>query len=184
MSFSRTRHILLVAVTLLTGSATAHAKTLERAEDALKRLFPNAGVEQKNILLSEVERKTAGELLGKPVDQALVTLFRITTEQGQHMTAYLDAHHVRTLPETLMVSVDEKGTIHSVDVLAFREPTEYMPRRAWYDQFSGKGFTRHLQLNRGIQGVTGATLTGRATVKATRKLLCIHRVIQDRDTSQ
>ncbi len=150
--------MIIGVVTLLTGSVTVHAKVLERAEEAIERLFPGAKVQQENILLSADERKAAGALLGTGVDQSLVSLFRVTTPKGRQLTAYLDAHRVRTLPETLMLSMDADGVIESVDVLAFREPTEYMPRRAWYDQFTGQRFDRRLQLNRDIQGITGANV--------------------------
>jgi Na+-translocating ferredoxin:NAD+ oxidoreductase RnfG subunit len=161
-------------------STSAHAKTLERAEDAIARLFPRATFQETTILLSAEERQTAGDLLGTPVEQALVSYFRIQTQDGRNVSAYLDAHRVRTLPETLMLSVTQDGTIISVDVLAFREPQDYMPRRAWYAQFATKPFSPKLQLNRDIQGITGATLTGRATVNATRKMLCVHNVLQRR----
>ena len=88
---------------------------------------------------------------------------------------------MRTLPETLMISVDADGMIHSVDVLVFREPEDYIPSQAWYDQFLKRKLNKDLRLNRGIHGVTGATLTGQATVNATRKVLSIHRVLMERD---
>lgn len=171
----------VATLTLLLGGVSVHATVIERAEDAIARLFPGAQAVKADIFLSEDEQKAVGELLGTPIDQRLITVFRITAGDGRHLLAYLDAHRVRTLPETLMLCLDEDGVIQSVDVLAFREPTEYMPRRAWYDQFNGRRFDTELQLNRSIQGVSGATLTGRATVNATRKLLCIHRIIQDRE---
>ncbi|MDE0839873.1 MAG: FMN-binding protein [Kiritimatiellae bacterium] len=179
-SKSTLRAILLSVVFLLAVSTSSYAKTLERAEDAIARLFPRATFKEATILLSAEERQAAGDLLGRPVEQALVSYFQIQTENGRSVSAYLDAHRVRTLPETLMLSVAQDGTIVSVDVLAFREPQDYMPRRAWYAQFSAKKFNPKLQLNRDIQGITGATLTGRATVKATRKMLCVHKVLQRR----
>jgi Na+-translocating ferredoxin:NAD+ oxidoreductase RnfG subunit len=171
---------MLLVLAFLISTSSSYAKTLERAEDAIARLFPRASFEEKTILLSAEERQAAGDLLGTPVEQALVSYFRVQTEDGRSVSAYLDAHRVRTLPETLMLSVTQDGTIISVDVLAFREPQDYMPRRAWYAQFATKPFSPKLQLNRDIQGITGATLTGRATVNATRKMLCVHNVLQRR----
>ena len=99
------RHALwasFFAVALLAGSATTHAKTLERAEHALQRLFPKASIAQADILLSEEEQKTAGELLGKPIDQSLILMYRITTAEGLQHSAYLDAHRVRYSCGTLI----------------------------------------------------------------------------------
>ncbi len=53
---------------------------------------------------------------------------------------------------------------------------DYLPRGAWYGQFAGRGLDDELELKRGIKGVTGATLTARATTAAARRLLATHRV--------
>ncbi|MDA1044400.1 MAG: FMN-binding protein [Verrucomicrobia bacterium] len=162
-------------------SAGLEAKTLARADAVLQHLFPGATLKQMNMILDEEEQKQVGELLGSPLEQAVVTGYVLHDPQGNLIAmSYLDAHRVRTLPETLMVTIDTSSVIVSVDVLAFREPLEYMPKRLWYDQFTRRAFDRKLELNRGVQGVTGATLTGRATVNAVRKLLCIHAVLQAR----
>ena len=180
MCFKRPIAAILTTLTLLCSGAGLEAKTLERAEDALKRLFPEATFERVNLFLSDTEQKQAGELLGAPLEKALLTAYVVKGKEGRIATAYLGAHRVRTMPETLMVTVNEADAIVSVDVLAFREPMEYMPKRPWYAQFTDQSFGRKLQLNRDIQGVTGATLTGRATVNAVREILCIHAVLQDR----
>ena len=56
------------------------------------------------------------------------------------------------------------------------EPEEYLPRPSWYAQFIGKRLDDDLRLKRGIKGVTGATLTARATTDAARRLLALHAV--------
>lgn len=91
--------------------------------------------------------------------------------------AYLDHHRVRTLPETLLVVVTPEGAIKDVQVLEFHEPLEYMPGRIWYEQLLDRSLDRNLYLKRGIDGVTGATLTARATTQATRRTLAIHAVM-------
>ena len=71
------------------------------------------------------------------------------------------------------------GEVDRIEVLAFREPPDYLPRDAWYQQFAGRGLDPQLELKRGIRGVTGATLTARATTGAVRRVLALDRVIRD-----
>jgi hypothetical protein len=92
-------------------------------------------------------------------------------------TAWFDTHRVRTLPETLMIVVDGQGRVGRIEVISFREPEEYLPRGAWYEQFLGKTLEPSLQLKRDIRPVTGATLTARATTDAVRRVLALHRIL-------
>jgi len=76
-----------------------------------------------------------------------------------------------------MVALDAAGAVSRVEVLSFREPQEYLPRDAWYEQFDGRRLDAELRLKRGVRGVTGATLTARATTEAVRRVLALHAVI-------
>ena len=84
---------------------------------------------------------------------------------------------VRTLRQVLMVVVDPEGKIRRVELLAFAEPTEFIPNARWYGQFVGKALDETLSLKRDIKGVTGATLTARATTQAVRRVLATHAVL-------
>ena len=177
---SKNRWTFGIALGLILTSLALNGKTLERVDDALQRLFPGAKTERLTAYLSKEEQESAGKLLGEPLNQSLVTYYRVTTTDGEMAYAYLDAHRVRTLPETLLISVDSSGALKSVDVLVFREPEDYIPRKVWYDQFRNRKFSKDLRLHRDIHGISGATLTGRATVNSSRKVLCIHQVLMER----
>lgn len=92
--------------------------------------------------------------------------------------AYFDTHRVRTQPETVMVVVNAEGKIERVDILSFDEPTDYFPKRRWLDQLLGRKLDDDLSLNRAIRPISGASLTGRAIVDATRRVLAIHNAIK------
>ena len=61
----------------------------------------------------------------------------------------------------------------------FAEPKDYLPRAKWYAQFVGCKLDGRLRLKRGIKGVTGATLTARATTGAARRMLALHQVLEE-----
>ena len=84
---------------------------------------------------------------------------------------------MRTLPETVMVVVAPDGTIDRVDILSFDEPMDYFPKRRWIDQLLHRKLNKDLSLTGAIRPISGASLTGRAIVDATRKVLALHRVL-------
>jgi hypothetical protein len=92
--------------------------------------------------------------------------------------AYFDTHLVRTLPETVMIVVTPDGKVGRVDILSFSEPQDYLPKERWIDQFKGRKLDDDLSLKRSIRPISGASLSGRAIVNASRKILAIHRVVK------
>jgi hypothetical protein len=90
--------------------------------------------------------------------------------------AIIDSHTVRTLPETFMVVIDPAGTVRRVEVLAFHEPSEYLPPVRWIDQFHGRVLDDDLKLRGAIQGITGATLSAQAMTAGVRRALALWQV--------
>lgn len=167
----------LGALLLLALAAPAAAKVFLTVDEALKLAFPDCKIERKTGYLTAEQVRQARELSGVEVPSALVTYY-VARRGGQLAgTAYFDTHRVRTLPETLMVVVDPRGRVARVEVIAFREPQDYLPRGAWYEQFRGRGLDRELRVKQGIHPVTGATLTVRATTDAVRRVLALHQVL-------
>jgi hypothetical protein len=111
------------------------------------------------------------------VPSALVNYYAASRGGQPAGTAWFDTHRVRTLPETLMIVVDPQGRVGRIEVLSFREPQDYLPRGAWYEQFRGKALDANLQIKRDIRPVTGATLTARATTDAVRRVLALHQIL-------
>lgn len=164
---------------LLLGSIAlpGAAKVFLTVEEAVRLAFPQAKVERRTAYLTAGQLRRVRELASVEVPSALVTYHAAFRDGRPAGTAWFDTHRVRTLPETLMIVVDPQGRVVRIEVISFREPEEYMPRAAWYEQFRGKGLGPDLRLKREIRPVTGATLTARATTDAVRRVLALHRVI-------
>ena len=167
---------VLGVAALLMGSAVG-ATVLITVEEALALAFPDAKADRETLFLSEDQRATVEERSGVEVKSGLATRFVARDATGKIVGfAYLDTHVVRTLPETIMVVVDAGGAVQRVEVVAFREPREYLPRESWYGQYEDRKLDNELELKRGIRPVTGATLTARATTDAVRRVLAIHEI--------
>ncbi len=171
---ARAAGALLVA---LAAAGSAAGTTLISAAQALHLAFPGGTVRREVRYLTPEQIRRAERLSGETVPSALVTRYRVTKDGKVLGFGYLDTHRVRTLPETLLVIVDGSGRLLRVEVLAFREPRDYLPRRRWYDQFAGRRLDGELKLQRGIRMMTGATLTSRATTAAVRRVLALHAVL-------
>lgn len=156
-------------------------KVFLTVEEALELAFGDARVVRERIFLTPDEAERIEELGSVDLSGRMVYAYRATRDGDPVGTAYFDNHKVRSMKETLMFVVDPADEIQRVEVLAFAEPLDYLPRARWYGQFLGKGLDDELDLKRGIRSVTGATLTARATAEAARRSLAIHRVIGDRD---
>lgn len=159
---------------LLLLATTASARELMTQAQALAAAFP-AGVHvtRQKFFLTPQQLAAAKSESGVDFDDQLIV--RYAGSDGRF--AYFDTHRVRTLPETIMVVVGSDQKIERIDILSFDEPTDYFPKRRWIDQLLGRKLDRDLALDRAVRPISGASLTGRAIVNASRKVLALHRVL-------
>ncbi|MBK9090971.1 MAG: FMN-binding protein [Holophagales bacterium] len=169
----------LALAALLPGAAGA--AVFETQEQALARAFPPpARVVRSTSFLSEEQHEAVRKTAQAPVDSAVVTRYAAFGTDGAHLgTAYFDVHIVRTAREVLMVVVAPDQGVRSVDVLAFGEPQDYLPRGGWLKRVEGKKQEDGLFVGRALAHVTGATLTTRAIAAAVRRVLAIHSLLGD-----
>lgn len=140
-------------------------------------------MERGTLYLTPAQQQRARALAGEPLRSALVPVYRARCGEQPAGTAYFDVHRVRTLQETIMVVVDPQSRVGRVEVLAFDEPPDYLPRRPWYAQFEGRALDPELRVDRAIRPVTGASLTARATTAAVRRVLAVHRAVAETVTA-
>ncbi len=172
--------MVVPVVVLLVTAGAARGRVLLSVGEALELAFPGCRVDHRTVYLTDDELARARRLAGREIPSALVHPYAATCDGRPGGTAYFDTHRVRTLPETLMVVVGPDGAVARVEVLAFEEPPDYLPRGAWYEQFLHRRLDPELELKQGIRPVTGASLTARATTEAVRRILAVDRVIRAR----
>ena len=159
-------------------AAVADARVFMTQKEALAGAFPaEARVARQTIFLSKQQLAAARRESGVAFDDQLIIRYVAKIGNRPAGFAYFDTHRVRTLPETIMVVVTPDGRVDRIEILSFDEPPDYAPKRRWTDQFRGRNLDDDLALNRSIRPMSGASLTGRAIVNATRKVLALHHVI-------
>lgn len=164
------------------AASPAAASVYMTQDKALAAAFPaGVAVAREAAFLTDAQMARARALAGAgiPVESALVTRYVGRGADGRLAgTAYFDTHRVRTLDETIMVVVDPDGKVARIDVLAFGEPPEYLPKPGWLRQFVGKPLDETLSLKGEIHGITGATLSSHAATDAVRRILAIHAALR------
>jgi hypothetical protein len=178
VSMRRIRFMLVTATIVL--ATVADARVFLSRDQALEVAFgKGADVTRRTVFLTNDQLQRARDLAGEQVEveSALVTAWVGTRDGSLLGTVYFDTHRVRTLEETIMVVVGPAGTVRKIEILAFHEPEDYLPRAIWLRQFDGRALDRDLSVKRGIHGITGATLSAGAVTEAARRILAIHQAI-------
>lgn len=175
---------LLALGVLVAIPGPAAGRVFLTVEEALELAFPDCSIERDTVYLTDAETERIADEAGSRPESAIAHPYRAVCDGEPGGTAYFDVHRVRTLPETVMVVVDPDGAVERVELLAFQEPPDYIPRDAWYDQFDERQLDDDLALKRGIRPVTGATLTARATTEAVRRTLALHELLARREAAE
>lgn len=162
---------LLLAPTILAGAG------LPTSSEALVLAFPGAKLQRKEHVLSEAQSKRVKLLSGVDLPGTWIVAYEAMKEGQLVGVGFFDTHLVRTLNETALVAITPEGRVIRVEVVAFREPAEYMAKPAWVAQLQGKALDGDLKLNRSIRPLSGATLTANALTDASRRCLALHQVL-------
>jgi len=172
-------HLLIPAALALGALAlAAQARVFMTQQQALASAFPpGTKVVRQTYFLTPAQLAAANKESG--VEFAGQMIVRYAGLDGDRIVgyAYFDSHRVRTMAETVMVVVSPDGKAGRIDILSFDEPPDYQPRPRWLEQFRGRKLDDELSLKGAIHPISGASLSGRAIVNASRKVLAVHHAI-------
>lgn len=146
-------------------------------QEALKLAWPGAAFTRREHYLTEPQAKEVRSLSGVELNGLWTVTYEARTDGKLVGVAFFDVHRVRTLNETAMVAIATEGTVKRVEVVAFREPMDYVAKDAWIRQLDGKRLDADLSLKRAVRPLSGATLTAHALLDASRRSLALHRVL-------
>jgi hypothetical protein len=169
----------ILALALLVQAAPAGADVFLIVDEALELAWPGCTVERTTVFLTEAQMERALKLSQVDIPTAIIHPYRVLCDGITAGMAFFDAHDVRAKGEVLMIAINPDGTVRRVEVLSFDDHPDYLPRKEWYGQFDGQPLDDDLALDRTIIPTTGATLTSRSTLNATRRSLAFFQVLKE-----
>ena len=186
-SVSSSRALAAVAlVALLCGLwvPQARANVYASKDEALREAFPDAErIEERSFVLTAEQAAAIAERAKAPLERQIWTLYSAYRGGTLLGSAVIDVRNVRTLPEALLIVIAPDGSVRSLRVLAFHEPTEYQPSERWLAQMDGKRLGPELHLKRAIHTIAGATLSSQAVTRSVRTALALYQVLLGNDAA-
>jgi len=168
-----------ILLLLLLSTPALAGDIYQSNEDFLAEVFEGKVPEPAILWLREDVRAASTEILGHPYPG-----LRIRYWMRDGRSAWILEEIGKEKPITVGLVVNDKG-LERVRVLAFRESRGWEVRHPFFtDQFKGIGLTAERQLNRDIDGISGATLSVRALEKLARLALYLHGRVDNNDDSQ
>jgi Na+-translocating ferredoxin:NAD+ oxidoreductase RnfG subunit len=167
-----------LAVLLAFAAPAARAAVFASEDQALHAAFPDADrIEPHAYVLNDAQAERIKQLAEADLDRKVWTVH--AAHRGAELLGYavLDVRTVRTLPEALLIVLAPDGSVRSVRVLAFHEPSEYQPNEHFLEQMDGKRLSPELHLKRDIHGIAGATLSSQSVTRGVRTALALYQVL-------
>jgi hypothetical protein len=179
MHKSRHKNRLLI-VFLLVISITAtpsFGKIFYSKNEALELAFgKGAQVEMLSLFPDQAQTAEIQKIAKVTLDSGLFSFYVGKLDGKLLGYAAIETSTVRTQPETLMIVLTPNGDLGNVYTLAFHEPPEYLPPERWYNLLANRAL-EDMDFNKGVQGISGATLSTRSALSSVRKVMAMYQVL-------
>jgi FMN-binding domain len=167
----------LIIMLLLLAAMPSYAKIFYSKNEAMIVAFGEvAQIETLSVFPDDKQKGKIETEAKVKLDSGMFTFY--VGKQNDKILGYaaIESITVRTKPETLLVVLTAEGELSKIVTLAFHEPPEYQPPERWFEQLYKRQLA-DMDFNKGIQGVSGATLSTRAAVNSVRKVLAIYQTM-------
>ena len=167
----------LLFLWLLTPTSLSFAEIFYSKNEAMELAFGKGPqIEQLSLFPDENQVAKIEQEAKVKLDSGLFT-FYVGKDQGKILGyAAIETNTVRTKPETLMIVLTPDGVLRKVVTLAFHEPPEYLPPDRWFEQLYKRPLAE-MDFNKGVDGISGATLSTRSALNSIRKVMTIYQVM-------
>jgi len=169
----------LLSLFLLT---TLNAKILVTPFEAIHNaLGKDVKIVKKNKLLNSKQAARVSKLAKVKLSTKIYRIFK-TTKNGK-VLAYgiLTINKMRSKDAAILFIINPKGTILSIETIAFNEPPEFAPNKTWQELFISKDITNTLRVAKDLPTITGATLSARGYANGSRVALALFEVLYKKD---
>ena len=167
---------LAIFTLLFSFTSSSFAQIFYSKTEALELAFGKATVENLSLFPENADVAKIQALAKMKLESGLFT-FYVGKENGKILGyAAIETENVRTKPETVMIVLTPEGELKSVTMLAFHEPPEYMPPERWFESLAKRPLSE-MDFSKGVDGISGATLSTRSALSSVRKVMAIYQVM-------
>lgn len=165
--------LFVVAITFSQVSVAAKG-VYQTPADFISQAFVNSTPESKVLWLSKADKSAVADIL-----QHKFNRMRIRYWQADNQTVWVLNEIGKEKPITIGVHIKNNQIAH-FKVLTFRESRGDEVRHEFFSQqFINAELNKDIRLNKHIDGITGATLSVRATKKVARLALWLNTKVVD-----
>ncbi len=161
---------------LLSQSVVANNKA--SVDDVIKSSFSEAStIEPKQIILT---KEQFSGVQSKAKAAVRTKVYRYYTIKGASESlgyAVLITREVRAKKATVLYAFDNFGTLKFTEIMAFGEPPEYIPGKAWMGQLQNRDASTLLTVGKDIPTISGSTLSARSITEGARIARAIYEII-------
>jgi len=158
-------------------SLSLQAKLLISPFDAMMLNFgEDVSIHKKSILLSSKEAEAISKLSNIKLKTKLYKTFTASKEGKILGYGILALYKVRSKNTAVLSIISLDGSLKALEIVAFNEPIEYLPSKRWIEVIHDKHLSPSLAVGKDIPSISGATMSARAVVKASRIALAIYEV--------
>lgn len=186
------RNVLLVAALICPSfflSSACYAMRLLTQEEALKKVFGSDVTivsETKELaepVLSKVSQRLGGNLCyyqkgsksEKVTAKTNIDFYFALKDGNKTGVAIIDEEPGKWGPVEFIIALDLKGAVARVEVLSYQEKRgQPIARHSFLSQFEGKTSKSHLEVNKDINGISGATISSRCAAFAVKKAIVLY----------
>lgn len=163
------RIFFLILVVAITPVCNAKGVYQEPAE-FIKEVFRGETPKPSALWITQKLKPHVKEIMGRDLDS-----LRVRYWGREQSTAWILEEIGKEKPITVGIVVNQ-GKIEQLKVLVFRETRGNEVRYPFFtDQFKGRVINEDKQLDKSIDGISGATLSVRALRKLSRLALYLHK---------
>lgn len=177
MNLSRSLSIVL-AIYLSIPALTTAREVYQKPEEFVSQVFSGTSPEPHVLKLTTIMRARIKAIMGHDLG---VRRLRYWGVPGR--TAWIVEEIGKERPITTGIVINN-GKVESLKVLIYRESRGFEVRYPFFtDQFKGATLTGADELDRSIDGISGATLSTRALTKLARLALYLHQQSESLDAA-
>jgi Na+-translocating ferredoxin:NAD+ oxidoreductase RnfG subunit len=154
--------------------STVFAKDTISIEAILQSNYDaNISVHKKSLILTKEEAKEIQKQAKSKLSSKIVRYYAVKKENSIIGHAILLRQKIRTKNAAILYMVDANKTMIAIEIISFKEPSEYKPNSTWKEIFVGKTTEDTLVAGKDIATISGATISARAISNAARLALAI-----------